>query len=204
MDGSDVPTFVGSDEYVDCVRRCVQLQVDELGLLLELYGPDMLGGLGVHITNQDAVDELGDAAAAMEGLSKAATRRAAASLLAEAALPLVDLEVPLVLPGSANASGGGGGDQPAEVVASLRVRIPRDYPLISPPAAAFTADIGLYPEAAQGKVRPVIASGALRIWAGAEKGPCMCELVEWATTELPPLLAARLGPVAHPLGSGLE
>ena len=203
MDAGDVPTFAGSDDYVDSVRQCVQLQIDELQLLQDLYGPDARPAMAaVSVTNPGAVEELGDVAAAMEGLSKSATRRAAASLLAVATLPLIELELPLELsPENQPASpAGGGGMRISGYKRTLRfrVKIPRGYPLLTPPTAAITAGVELLSASAQGRTDSVIEAGVLRVWANTQKGPCLCELVEWAMTELPGLLTKQPDPDPEP------
>jgi hypothetical protein len=198
------PEFDGSDEYVGAVQRNARWQCDELAMLLGDDRPPEQGGRacgssasgsdgepdeaeaplcpGLRVCDLRVLRELGKAASAMEGLSKAGVRRAAATLLAPACLALLDLRLPLPRP-----AGGNGGDTGPRL--ELQLVLPRGYPELEPPQVTLVSDeAGCPPDAVMSAAAAAAESAVCALWQAMGGEPCLGELLAWAAGALPPLL----------------
>jgi hypothetical protein len=173
-----------SDEHIEQICRCAQLQVDEV-----TYAEQVTGERAQLVVDRRTLSNLQEAAQGLDGLSAAGRRRASETLLRPSLLPLIVLELPLAA------------ETGADGRLLLRIELPRGYPLLVPPLLSIACAAGAEetPAFALALGTAAAVQEAMRL---RESGvdSCLCELMEWATSTLTGLLrdAAAAQPAQKP------
>ena len=198
-DAAPPPQLAGSDEHVKTIQRCVQYQADELAML-----PEVCPSASLH--NPKALVLLGEAAAAMEGLSAAGVRRAAGTLLAPGAVELLDVRLLLSRPADmeppptcAGSVEGSGTSVPPPCL-ELQLQLSRDYPALSAPAVLLVSDqANRPPDTVLAAAAAAAEAAVAAVWLEVGREPCLGEVLGWAIEALPPLLWASESTWPEPL-----